>query len=79
MNEIHPHADLSVDAFGAIDGGDIRVTDAREQPPLFESPWTHARGHRVPDRNDLQRHFAIEAPIPGARHVAKGATAKHVR
>ena len=36
VHELHPHADAAVDPLGAVDGDDVRVTDARQQAPFLD-------------------------------------------
>ena len=72
FDELHPEAGAAVDALGAVDSGDVRMTHARHQPAfVYDEPVLGA----VVVAEQLQRDVAIEARVPGAIDVAEAAAA----
>ena len=74
--ELHPEADLAVDAGGAVDADDVGMAKAGQQPALIDD----FVGVRVGIRRSTQQlecDLAIELGVPRAIHVAERA-AGHV-
>ena len=64
IDELHPQADAIVDAVGAVDGHDISMMDAGQQPPFFEDCGP-ASGQRAIFGEELQGDVTIELRVPG--------------
>ena len=75
VDELGPDAGLSVDALGAVDGDDIRMSNAREQTAFLDRPARLIRGLLLGLVEQFQRDLAIEAGVPGAIDIAKCAAA----
>ena len=71
LDELHPQADASVDAFSAVDGDDVRMADAGEEPAFFDDRGRGPLGDV--GRQQLQRDLAIQPGVPGAIDVAERA------
>ena len=74
LDELHPQADAAVDSFSAVDGDDVRMANACEQPAFFDDGGLRAT-LPADTRQQLQRHLAIQAGIPGAIDLAERALA----
>ena len=73
LDELHPQTDAPVDGLCAVDGDDIWMADAREQPPFLDDGGTRAVIVEDVRAQQLQSDLAIQARIPGAMNVAERA------
>ena len=74
-DEFHPEADACADLLGAVDRDDVRMTDAGEQSAFVDDGRRERIAHGGIRIDQLERHLAIEARVPGAVDLAEDATA----
>ena len=73
-HELGPDAHAAVRALGAVDGRDVRVSHAREQPAFLDDlVFRVGRRRRLRRVQQLQRDLAIEARVPSAKHFTESA------
>ena len=61
LDELHPQPDAPVDAIRAVDRDDVRMADAREQPPLVD----HVGRDRI--ESDSTRRISFSATSRSSR------------
>ena len=74
VNELHPEPDLPADLLGAVNRHDVGVTDAGEQPSFVNDRRGALTGERL-RRQDLERDVPVQAGVPGAVDLTRGAGA----
>jgi hypothetical protein len=73
VDVFHPQTDAIVDPLGPVDGDDVWVTDACEQPAFLDDRRFHLAGLRPVDRHQLERDLPVQARVPRPVHVPEGA------
>ncbi len=74
-HELHPQADAPIDDVSAVNGDDVRVANASQQPAFLDDRGGARAVRRRTDRQQLEGDLAVEFRVPRSVDLAEGPAA----